>query len=65
MADIFLAENELPVEVGLLDDVQVQYCEATEASLREILEQLTANATHSNDKEVGVCYHLADLLAKQ
>jgi len=54
LADVSLAEEELPVEVGEFDGVHVHHFDFVEAQQSEILEQFASKASCSCYEHFGV-----------
>jgi len=55
-ADVLLSEEELAVEVGHVDGVEVDHVDLAEAHEREVLEQLAAEAAGADHQHAR---HLA------
>ena len=49
-ADIFFAEKELTIQVGHVDHIQVDYVNVLDARESQVLEDLTAETTSTDDK---------------
>jgi hypothetical protein len=54
LLDVGMAEEELAVEVGQIDCVEIDQVDLAEASADEVLEEFAANATGANDEDARV-----------
>eukprot|EP00968_Pinguiococcus_pyrenoidosus_P027209 scaffold7359_cov255-Pinguiococcus_pyrenoidosus.AAC.10 len=64
-AHVLLAEQELPVQIGDVDGVQVDGLDALEATQHEVLQELAADASSSHDEHLGGAHRLQQLRALQ
>ena len=51
-AHVLCAEKELAVEVGIVDCVQIDHCNIIEPGEHEVLDQLAADATGTDDQDL-------------
>lgn len=57
LLDVLVAEEELPVQVGEVDGVEVNDVDFAEAGKHKVLEQLAADATSSHHEHASLRKH--------
>ena len=55
-ADVLRAEEELTIEIGVVDRVQVDHRDVAEPSQHKVLDQLTSDASGTDDEDTLVVH---------